>query len=305
MHHRALALLLAAAPLALADPHCGTIEPNSQSANYATAVRAHSVATATTLECPPNYYLGPRFSQWCCPNGDSINELASKAVACCPCGADCGDYFPSAVDFSTMNGKWWPERITQKLIQTGGIEFVPMTSDGSAKSAVPTTLVTSASPDAGKHSLTDRTPASKRPTDGCNHSPDPVARRVRRGPRASLRDRRLRRRPRRPARGLPRRLRGGIHLSSASGLPLGGGFSVPGQGCVPVCRGIRVGHSRGRRALGVVLGRADHHAAHAQGAGRDGVVGGQGREARARPRSLQPAPALRRGPLTGCVERAG
>jgi hypothetical protein len=32
----------------------------------------------------------------------------------------------------------------------GGIRFMPLTDDGPAKSAVPTTLVTSASPDVGK-----------------------------------------------------------------------------------------------------------------------------------------------------------
>jgi hypothetical protein len=103
---RAIALLLAGAPLAaLADPHCGTIQPNSQMADYTHAVRAQAAENATTPECPPSYYLGPKYNAWCCPNGNSINEVGPEAVACCRCGADCGGFFPSAVDYSTSNGE--------------------------------------------------------------------------------------------------------------------------------------------------------------------------------------------------------
>jgi hypothetical protein len=113
--HRTVAILLAAAPLAaLADTHCGTIQPNSKTANYQPAVRMNTETTTTTLSgkvmsatvlvCPPNYFMGPELKSWCCPNGDSINEVAEEAVACCPCGADCGDYFPTAFGFSTSNG---------------------------------------------------------------------------------------------------------------------------------------------------------------------------------------------------------
>jgi hypothetical protein len=104
--HRTLALLLAAAGQALADAHCGTIQPDSKSAAYAPAVRAHAPSSAATAECPPQYYIGPKYNAWCCPEGDSINEVGAEAVACCPCGSDCGDFFPSAFDFSTTNGEW-------------------------------------------------------------------------------------------------------------------------------------------------------------------------------------------------------
>src|SRR4051812_9757835 len=76
MHPAAvLALLAAAAAPALADSLCGTIQPNSKSAPYGTAVRAHTVAPASTAKCPDGFNIGAKYGAWCCPPGNSINEV--------------------------------------------------------------------------------------------------------------------------------------------------------------------------------------------------------------------------------------
>jgi hypothetical protein len=133
------------APLAVvADSECGSLQQTATT-TYLPAVKAHN------KQCPTSYVLGSGSDTECCYENYYIRQVDYQAAACCPCGYDCGNFFPSMYDWASnaseyqYGGRWGTKRLT--LQSDGVVNFFPVTTDEPPPSS---TLVTSTVAAAGE-----------------------------------------------------------------------------------------------------------------------------------------------------------